>query len=116
MSRPRGVSLLRFEEQTPMEIEEKNLKMQRYNHELMTQIKENKRKKEVHMQKQKLEEEQEELRIAREREQIQKRRAESRLKRNNKINQISGQQYAHVLEPSKVWVYGYRILCGCVLL
>ena len=70
----------------------------------MKQIEEKKRKKEALRLEKKRQDEMDEARIQKEREEIERRRAESRYKRENKINQVLEQPIHPHLEPARVLI------------
>lgn len=84
MNLPRRTMQLRYEEETPEEIQMRNDKQKKYQQALLAQIKENELKKEQQKLKKEIEEKLENERIEKERESIKRRRIESRMKNMGK--------------------------------
>lgn len=84
MNLPRKTMQLRYEEETPEEIQMRNDKQKKYQQELLNQIKQNELKKQQQKLKKEIEDKIENERIEKEREVIKRRRIESRMKNMEK--------------------------------
>ena len=100
MSLPRGRSLLRYEDESPEEIQLRFKKQQELQQTLLRQIEENKLKREQQEQAKKEQEIRENQRIERERQELEQRRQWSHTRRLEKTfdNQVQVNQF----EPAQV--------------